>query len=42
MKIFGQILNEAGLFNIFNTLTEESKGLRTPIVLFRNYTAEET
>jgi hypothetical protein len=41
-EIFGQILNEAGLFNIFNTLTEESKGLRTPIVLFRNYTAEET
>lgn len=41
-EVFGQIVNEAGLFNIFNTLTEESKGLRTPIPLFTNYTAEET
>ena len=37
-EVLGQIIGEAGLINIFVNLTEESKGLRVPIELFKTYT----
>lgn len=40
-EVLGQIVQEAGLINIFSNLTEDSKGLRQPIELFKEYTAEE-
>lgn len=39
--MLGQILKEAGLINIFNTLTEDSKEIRKPIELFEEYTPEQ-
>ena len=34
-EVLGQIIKEAGLINIFSSLTEDSKGLRQPIELFK-------
>jgi len=40
-EVLGQIVNEAGVLNIFPSLTERSHGLRTPIALFTEYKEEK-
>lgn len=40
-EVLGQIVNEAGVLNIFPSLTERSTGLKTPIPLFTQYSEQQ-